>query len=68
MLVRDLDKETCVTINPMEIIFENAGIERRYAINGVEFKLIDLAAAYGLIEADILYNKSRCLCTYKGQD
>lgn len=68
MLVRNLEKETCVTINPMEIIFENAGIERRYTINDIEFKFIDLAAAYELIEADILYNKSKCLCTYKGQD
>lgn len=68
MLVRDFEKETYVTIDPMEMIFENEGIEKRYVINGIEFKLIDLAAAYELIEADILYNKSRRLCTYKGQD
>lgn len=42
--------------------------ERVYEINGVDFRLLDLDKAYGLMKKDILHNRSRNLCTYEGQE
>ena len=68
MFVRDLDKNVHVTINPMEKQFAEAGAVRVYEINGVDFRLLDLDKAYGLMKKDILHNRSRNLCTYEGQE
>lgn len=68
MFVRDLDRNVQVTINPMEEQFLKAEAVRRYLINGVDFRLLDLEKAYDLMKEDILYNRSRNLCTYEGQD
>lgn len=68
MFVRDLGKNVHVTIDPMEKQFVEAGAVRRYEINGVDFRLLDLDKAYELMKKDILYNRSRNLCTYDGQE
>ena len=67
MYVRDLDKEVKVTIDPLDNDFIKDGAVKKYMINGIEFKLLDIVKADRLIENDILNNKSRKLCTYKGQ-
>lgn len=68
MFVRDLDRNVQVTINPMEEQFLKAEAVRHYLINGVDFRLLDLEKAYDLMKEDILYNRSRNLCTYDGQE
>lgn len=67
MFVRDLDRNVYVTIDPMEKQFLEAKAVQRYLINGVDFGLLDLEKAYELMKNDILYNRSRNLCTYDGQ-
>lgn len=68
MFVRNLDLNVQVTINPMEEQFARAGVVQAYAINGVDFRLLDLGKAYELMKEDILHNRSRNLCTYEGQE
>lgn len=68
MFVRDLDKNVHVTINPMEEGFAKADAVKMYRINGVDFRLLELDKAYELMREDILYNRSRNLCTYDGQE
>lgn len=68
MFVRDLDKNVQVTINPMEEQFAETGAVRKYVINGVDFRLLDLDKSYELMKEDILNNRSRNLCTYDGQE
>lgn len=68
MFVRKLDMNVCVTIDPMEQQFVQTGAQESYQINGIAFKLLDLTHAYELMKNDILYNRSRNLCTYDGQD
>lgn len=68
MFVRDLDKNVYVTIDPMEKQFVEDGAVQTYRINGVDFRLLDLDKAYVLMKEDIIYNRSRNLCTYDGQE
>ncbi|MBD5448550.1 MAG: AAC(3) family N-acetyltransferase, partial [Lachnospiraceae bacterium] len=68
MFVRDLDMNVYVTIDPMEQQFLQERAQKSYRINGVDFKLLDLCRAYELMKNDILYNRSRNLCTYDGQE
>lgn len=68
MFVRDLDRNVQVTINPMEEQFREAEAVQEYRINEVNFRLLDLCKAYELMKRDILYNKSRNLCVYDGQE
>ena len=55
MFVRDLERNVYVTLDPMECLFIGHGAVKTYRINE-------------LIKEDILYNRSRNLCTYDGQD
>lgn len=52
--------------------FEDEFIEKKAQenvyINGLKFAIIDLAKAYPIIKKDILENRSRKLCTWKGQN
>lgn len=68
MFVRDLDRNVHVTIDPMEEVFVSDGAVEKHRINEVEIRLLKLDKAYELMRQDILYNKSRNLCTYEGQD
>lgn len=68
MFVRDMDKNVYVTIDPMEKWFLEDGAVQMYRINGLDFRLLDLDKAYTLVKEDILYNRSRNLCTYDGQE
>lgn len=67
MFVRDLDLDVFNTIEPMDSVFLEFGAVKKYSINDIPYKLVDLGKAFPLIQKDILENKSRRLCTYKGQ-
>ena len=67
MFVRDLDMDVVTTIDPIEADFLARGAEKRFQVNGSQIKRIDLKAAYDIMLADILNNRSRKLCSYKGQ-
>ncbi|MCR5733882.1 MAG: AAC(3) family N-acetyltransferase [Lachnospiraceae bacterium] len=68
MNVRDLDLDVQNRIYPFEPEFIEKGIMKRFYINGLEFKTIDLKASYDIIADDVKYNKSRRVCSYIGQD
>ena len=68
MNVRDLDMDVEILIYPYEPEMEKKGILKRFYINDIEYKLIDMAAAYPIIADDVKNNKSRKLCSYIGQD
>ncbi|MBO5207818.1 MAG: AAC(3) family N-acetyltransferase [Lachnospiraceae bacterium] len=67
MFVRDLDMDVFVTIDPMEGIFTANHAVQKYFINEVEIRVLELDKAYDLMRDDVLYNKSKNLCIYKGQ-
>lgn len=68
MNVRDLDLDVENVIYAYEPEFEEKGVMQRFFINGLEYKLIELKQAYPIIAEDVRHNRSRRLCTYKGQD
>ncbi|HOO28118.1 MAG TPA: DUF2172 domain-containing protein, partial [Lachnospiraceae bacterium] len=68
MNVRDLDLDVDILIYPFEPDFEAAGVMRRFYVNDMEYKLIDLAGAYPIIAEDVRHNRSRKLCSYIGQN
>lgn len=67
MFVRNLDMDVYVTIDPMEEIFAAHHAVQNYLINEVQIRVLELDKAYKLMRDDVLYNKCRNLCTYKGQ-
>lgn len=67
MNVRDLDLDVQITIYPLEEDFVKAGVSKRYKINDIEYKMIDLAGAYPIIADDVANNRSRKVSTYIGQ-
>lgn len=67
MFVRDLDLDVIATIDPIEDDLISASAEKKYEINSSSIKLINLGKAYNVFYEDIIHNKSRKLCTYKGQ-
>lgn len=66
-LVPDRDKNVRVTIDPIEddLIYSQA--EKKFNIDGVEIKRVDLIKAYEVIYDDIVNNRSRKICNYIGQ-
>lgn len=68
MNVRDLDMDVFITIYPYEEDFARAGAVKRYTINEIDYKMINLSAVYPIIADDVKYNRSRKLCTYIGQE
>lgn len=68
MNVRDLDLDVENVIYAYEPEFEEKGIMQRFYVNGIEYKLIELKDAYPVIAEDVRHNRSRRLCTFKGQD
>lgn len=67
MFVRYLDMDVQTLINPIEDDFLAQGVERKFRINSSEIKQISMSKAYDVLMDDILNNRSRKLCTYKGQ-
>ncbi|NLG05924.1 MAG: AAC(3) family N-acetyltransferase [Clostridia bacterium] len=68
MNVRDLSKDVFITIYPLEEDFIKAGVSKRYVINEIGYKVIDLAGAYPIIADDVKNNRSRKISTYIGQE
>ncbi len=67
MNVRDLDMDVFITIYPLEEDFIRAGASRRYSVNEIPMKTIEMGKTYDIIYDDVVNNKSRKICTYKGQ-
>ncbi len=68
MNVRDLEKDLFITIFPFEEDFRKAGASRRYEVDGIPMKTIEMGKTYDIIFDDVINNRSRKICTYKGQD
>ena len=68
MNVRDLNLDVTNRIYPFEDEFIEKGIMRRFYINDIEYKTIDLKRAYPIITEDARHNRSRRICSYIGQD
>ncbi|MCR5627420.1 MAG: AAC(3) family N-acetyltransferase [Lachnospiraceae bacterium] len=68
MNVRDLDKDIFITIYPFEEEFTAAGAARRYTVNDIPMKTIEMGKTYDIIARDVKENRSRKICTYTGQD
>ncbi len=68
MNVRDLDLDIFITIYPLEEEFTAAGAARRYTVNEIPMKTIEMGKTYDIIARDVTENRSRKICTYKGQD
>lgn len=68
MFVRDLELDVQTTIDPIETDFICGGAEERLKINSSEIKMIHLSKAYDIILTDIVENRSRKICKYKGQE
>ncbi|MBR5408132.1 MAG: DUF4910 domain-containing protein [Lachnospiraceae bacterium] len=68
MNVRNLGMDVQNTITPLEDEFIEKGIEDRFYINGLEYKIIELKEAHPIIVNDVKTNRSRRVCSYIGQD
>lgn len=67
MNVRDLDKDIFVTIYPFEEDFKAAGAARRFQINDIDYKVVEMGKVYPIIAEDAAHNRSRKICEYTGQ-
>lgn len=67
MFVRNLDLDVVNTINPLEELFARSNVIKFSIINNILFRMLDLNGSYNIILNDILHNKSKSICTYKGQ-
>lgn len=68
MNVRDLSEDIFITIYPFEEEFKAAGASRRFQVNGIDMKVIDMGTVYPIIEEDVRNNRSRKICTYTSQE
>lgn len=68
MNVRNLGMDVENTILPLEDEFIEKGIEERFYINGIEYKIIELRESYPIMAGDVINNRSRRICSYIGQD
>lgn len=66
MFVRDLDLDV-QNIGPSEQDFLEKGIGKSKDVNGSHFFLFDFDEAYQMIYDDIKNNRSRKICSFKGQ-
>lgn len=67
MLVRNLALYQKTDFEPLGDILEQNGVSCVYVINGIKYRVVDMAQSTSFIEEDILHNNSRRLCTYIGQ-
>ena len=68
MNVRNLGMDVENTILPLEDEFIEKGIEERFYINDIEYKIIELKESYPIMAGDVINNRSRRICSYIGQD
>ena len=68
MNVRALDKDVTNVIYAFEDEFIEKGIMKRFYINGLEYKMIELAKSHPVLQEDVRHNRSRRICSYIGQD
>lgn len=68
MNVRDLDLEIFITIYPFEEEFIQKGISRRFQVNGIDYKVVEMGKSYPVIAEDVKNNRSRRICTYTNQE
>lgn len=67
MYVRDLDLDVVCAPNPfVDILYANQVVQHGL-INGVPYEVIRFSEVTPYIQNDILYNRSKNLCKYKGQ-
>ncbi len=66
MYVRDLDMDLFYT-DAIEMLLKDL-VRQRNIYYGVEFKIINYADSFPIIQNDIVKNKSRRIATYKGQE
>lgn len=68
MNVRALDRDVTNVIYAFEDEFIEKGIMKRFFINDLEYKIIELAKAHPILQEDVRHNRSRRICSYIGQD
>ena len=67
MYVRDLDLDVVCAPDPfVDILYAKQLVKSGY-INGVLYEIIRFDDVTPIIEKDIISNRSKNLCTYKGQ-
>ena len=67
MLVRDLDLDVKVELNPLAEALTREGVLTSYKINNEYYTVVDLYNSTRIVTEDILTNKSRLFTHYKGQ-
>ncbi|MBR5407715.1 MAG: DUF4910 domain-containing protein [Lachnospiraceae bacterium] len=68
MNVRNLGMDVENTILPLEDEFIEKGIEEKFFVSGIEYKIIELKQSHPIIVNDVINNRSRRVCSYIGQD
>ena len=68
MCVRSYAYDVTELVDPYEEAWIAAGAQENKYINDIKYAVINLSKTYPIIKKDILENRSRCLCSYKGQD
>ena len=68
MNVRALDKDVTNVIYAFEDEFIEKGIMKRFYINDLEYKIIELAGSHPILQEDVRHNRSRRICSFIGQD
>ncbi|MBR4574369.1 MAG: DUF4910 domain-containing protein [Lachnospiraceae bacterium] len=68
MNVRALDRDVTNVIYAFEDEFIEKGIMKRFFINGLEFKIIELKDSHPILQEDVRHNRSRRICSYIGQE
>ena len=68
MNVRALDRDVTNVIYAFEDEFIEKGIMKRFFINDIEYKIIELDKSHPILQEDVRHNRSRRICSYIGQD
>ncbi len=67
MYVRDLDLDVVNEMEEMGRDMEREGVSRVVELNGIKFRIVEMGKCDPLYREDILNNRSRKICKYKGQ-
>ena len=67
MFVRSYELETRNDFAPLHAYLRELGVEKHFCVNDIHYYMIDLHAAVDPIMDDVVNNKSRKFCIYKGQ-
>ncbi len=68
MNVRALDRDVTNVIYAFEDEFIEKGIMKRFYINDLEFKIIELNRSHPILQEDVRHNRRRRICSFIGQD